>query len=360
MTEKIETNLPQAHQERFESDKERLRFLERNISGRIREVRKSKYGKFLQTYRTYEEEKGIKPGGYITSKYFEEISKLRNEFEKTTNQATIEGLNNLRIELENNPALKNFIPEMNAFIEAARTMFLTKEIIKYKEYQVMTGAPGLSEEEIKKQDILREDMTEGRALIQWHVLQNETDPEYLRIFSVTLKQLLNAIGFKDEWRGMERGLRQELGILKILKKYFKKITPGEPKEDAHYAIDFWAETEDGETIIFQSKSSSPFGRQGIFDEEEMQKLEGELLEIGDTPEYQTGSGKYGLPLSGLIKIKKLQKDSAKATQYAESLGIENPKFYLIVSRADNFNEITGEPLSDKNKSLEKELEAIAK
>ncbi len=160
---------------------------------------------------------------------------------------------------------------------------------------------------------------------------------------------------------MERGLRQELGILKILKKYFRKVTPGKPKEDAHYAIDFWAKTEDGKTIIFQSKSSSLFGRQGIFDEQEMEKKEKELSEVPNpSTNYRADWSGEGLPVPDLVKIRKFQEDAKKAKAYAMGLGIENPKFYLIVSNANNFEEATGEPLANKNKSLEKELESIAK
>ena len=356
MIEKIKF---QPQPESFESDRERLRFLERSIIKRIREIRKNGYQIYAQTLDTFRIERGIEIGGYIPHEHREEVMKLRDESEKTIDQAVIEGLDNFRMELGNNSALKNFIPEMNALIEAARTMFLAKQTIKYKERQFMSGAPELSKEELKKQEALREDMTEGRTLIQWHVLQNENNPEYLKAFDITLKQLLGDTGFKEEWHGMERGLRQELGISKILKKYFKKVTPGKPKEDAHYAIDFWAETEDGKTIIFQSKSSSLFGGQGVFDEQDMQKLERELAEGSNSDvKYQTGWGGYEPPVPDLVKIRKFQQDAEKAKSYAASLGIENPKFYLIVSSANNFEEITGEPILGKNNQLEKQLESF--
>ena len=130
MIEKIKF---QPQPESFESDRERLRFLERSIIKRIREIRKNGYQIYAQTLDTFRIERGIEIGGYIPHEHREEVMKLRDESEKTIDQAVIEGLDNFRMELGNNSALKNFIPEMNALIEAARTMFLAKQTIKYNQ-----------------------------------------------------------------------------------------------------------------------------------------------------------------------------------------------------------------------------------
>ncbi len=132
-------------QENFESNTERLNFLNRTIVKRVREVRNAGHEEYLKALQAYKEEN--------------DLWSIRDEFDKKINPAIIKGLDSLHTELESNPALKKFIPEMNALIEAARTMFLSKEIIKYKEYKFMSGAPDLSEDEITKQNALREDMT---------------------------------------------------------------------------------------------------------------------------------------------------------------------------------------------------------
>ena len=66
-----------------------------------------------------------------------------------------------------------------------------------------------------------------------------------------------------------------------------------------------------------------------------------------------------MPTSDLVKVKKLQQDIKKAKEYAQSQGIDNPHFYLIVSRADKYKEITGEPDSQATKSIENDLWQIS-
>ena len=276
-------------------------------------------------------------------------------------QIPIDELDNLRKEFEKNPSLKDYVPEFNALIDAVRTIYLSQLTVKYKEHDVMIGAPQLTDEEIKKQEALREDMTESRALIQWHVLQNEADSEYLGTLFSILRNTMDKLEFKKEWWGTERGLRQELGVLKLLKKDFKKVTPGEPKEDAHYAIDFWTETHNGTTVIFQSKSTSPFLKDGVYSESDVDSLEKEF----STGTYAYVDLKYKQQFSDderptpLVKLRNIQQDIKKAKEYAISKGIEKPIFYLIACNANNFEDITGNPIQYATTSVANRLWEIS-
>ena len=260
--------------EGFVSDKERLEFLSNNIVKRVREIEENVREEFNEDLAVRMKDLGIDPMSQPQAQK-KEARRLRKEinFSKTVNLAILDGLGDLRRELESNPMLKNYIPELNSLIDAIRIMYLSTQKIKYKEYAVMIGAPQLSDEEIKEQEAMTEDMTESRALIQWYVLQNKSNPNYLKDLFSTLRNSIYRLGFENYWKGMERGLRQELGISKLLQRHFKKVTPGEPKEDAHYGIDFWAETNKGTTIIFQSKSSFLSLSEGIYSEENISDLE---------------------------------------------------------------------------------------
>src|SRR3989344_9590243 len=46
----------------------------------------------------------------------------------------------------------------------------------------------------------------------------------------------------------------------------------------------------------------------------------------------------------LVKLRKIQQDIKKAKEYAISKGIEKPIFYLIACNANNFEDITGNPI----------------
>ena len=359
MTEIIESP---SQFEKFNSDKERIEFLEKSIIDCIQRIKEKKREEFSQALELRIKETGINPDMQSGTKK-KEATKLRKEMKyfETLNLAISNGLNLLRKDFENDPLLKDYIPEANVFIEAIRTMFLTERVIKYKEYQVMTDAPKLSDEEIKEQDDLREDMTESRALIQWYVLQNGSDPDYLSSLFEALRVSTGTLGFEKSWLGMERGLRQELGILKLLRKYFKKVVPGEPKEDAHYAIDFWTETNNGNTLIFQSKSSFAFLDEGVYDEKGISDLEKDLS-VESPSSAAIYQKNYGVEIetSDLVKVRKLQQDIIKAKTYARSKkGVGNAPFYLIVSKSGNYEDITGKPILDMTKSIEKALWHIA-
>ncbi len=358
MTEIIESKL---QQEKPSTDKERFEFLEKQIVERVQNTAKQVRNEFEEELKARTKERGIDPEQQ-SGAYKKRRQKLRKElnFYKKINKNIIDGLDTLRRELAQGPKSKDHLPELNALIDAVRTMYLSQLKVKHKEYQVMTGAPQLSDEEIKEQESLTEDMTESRSLVQWYVVQNESDPDYLTDLFNAFRNTMSQLGFENDWRGMERGLRQELGILKLLNKYFKKVTPGNPKEDAHYAIDFWVETNNGSIVILQSKSSFAGLDDGIYSEEQISDLEKELSASPIPPiKYQKDPSGYELPASDLVKVRKLQQDIKMAKEYAQSRDIKQPHFYLIVSRADNYKEITGEPDPQATKTIESGLWQIA-
>ena len=190
----------------------------------------------------------------------------------------------------------------------------------------------------KRQEAIRKELTEGRALIRSQILQNEGNPDYLNKLLDVPRTTLQKCGLGSDWNGLERGLIQELGVYKLLKEHLVNVTPSSPDEDAHHSIDFWAETKKGEKLIIQTKSSSPFPRSGVFSEKE----------IGEETAYleadENATAKYQGPdnLSPLIRGRKFNKDIETAKEYAESIGIGNPDYLLVVVKSDAFKSPTGE------------------
>lgn len=360
MTEKITSDL---QTEKFSSDKERLDFLQKSIIECVKKIRKDFNENFSNILEAKTRELGIDPE-QLPRRYGREKTKLRRDTQYSRNKkiALIDGLDSLRKEFEQNPMLKDYTPEFNALIDVMRTMFLSQLHVRHKEYKVMVDAPQLQDDEIQEQESLTEDMTESRALIQWYVLQNEHDPEYLKSLFSTFQGSMEELEFKKAWWGVERGLRQEIGVSKLLKKYFNKVTLGEPKEDAHHAIDFWAETKNGTTIIFQSKSTSAFSEDGVYGEQDIDALEKKL----SANPYAHVDLKYkrqfdnNEPPTPLVKLKKLQQDIQKAKEYAKNKGIGNPVFYLISCNANNFEDITGNPTGFSIASVSDRLDKISK
>ncbi|OGN03726.1 MAG: hypothetical protein A2655_04205 [Candidatus Yanofskybacteria bacterium RIFCSPHIGHO2_01_FULL_43_42] len=358
MPETIRSDPPQ---EKFNTDKERLEFLEKRIVERVQSMAnqvRDEFEKDLEA-RTQEPDIDSENQSQTHEKRRQKLKKGA-DFYKTTKLNILKGLGDLRRELEQSTRFGDYIPELNALIDAVRTIYLSQLKVKHKEYRVMTEAPQLSDEEITEQERLTEDMTESRSLVQWYVIQNESNPDYLTDLFNVFRNIMSRLGFESNWRGAERGLRQELGVFKILSKCFKKVIPGNPKEDAHYAIDFWAKTNNGTNVIFQSKSSFVRLDDGIYGEEQISDLEKELSASPIASiRYQKDLSGQEMPTSDLVKVKKLQQDIKKAKEYAQSQGIDNPHFYLIVSRADKYKEITGEPDSQATKSIENDLWQIS-
>lgn len=279
--------------------------------------------------------------------------------EKRLDRAVTKALNGLRGELSRDERFKENLAEINALIEAIRIMFVQQWIIKYKEYEFLKGAPDVKPGTIKEQDDMREDLTEARAILQWHILQNEKDPEYLKEFMGSLDELFSTQGFTDEKDSLMRGMVQELGIYKLLKRHFPKVTPATPKEDAHFAIDFWAETKDGKKIMIQSKSSSAFGRDGVFSEDQIKKLKNETAQVSDE---KLDSYDYWLlrrRMSPLVRVKGMEKSVETAKKYAKEKGIKNPEVYFIVARPNNFEYPTGQPIPPLVESLEDQIRELA-
>lgn len=264
--------------------------------------------------------------------------------EKRLDQSVTKSLQGLRGELSRDERFKENLAEINALIEAIRIMFVQQWIIKYKEYEFLKGAPDIKPGTVKEQDDMREDLTEARAMLQWHILQNEQDPKYLQEFMGSLDELFDTQGFADEKDSLMRGLVSELGVYKLLKKHFLKVTPATPKEDANFAIDFWAETKDGRKIMIQSKSSSGFKRDGVFNEAQIKKLKEETLLASDE---KLDSYEYWLlrrRMSPLVRVKGMEKSIETAKKYAKEKGIKNPEVYFVVARSSNFEYPTGQPI----------------
>ena len=324
--------------EQFESDQERLKFLKDTIQEAIKAA--------------YAEQKNL-------STRNKEFWELCDDPNKHVDFITVEMLNNLRQKLDNDSRLKEYASEINALIEGSRIMFIQNWLRKYKEYQLMEKAPQLSREEIQEQDKMREDITEGRALLQWHILQNEQNPEYLKDFLRTLNNLWGWEGFEKEKGPFFRGLIQELGVYKLLKKHFPSVTTATPKEDAHYSIDFWVGTKSGKTLMIQSKSSGMFGKGGIFNKKQIEKLKGKMEQQNDatTDYYVDFEGQEYIP--PLVRAKRLERSIEEAKEYSEEKGIQEAQYFLVISNSGNFEHLTGEPKPKFTKKLEKQLELLA-
>lgn len=295
---------------------------------------------------------------FIVRRIRESIRSAPNE--KRLDQSITKSLQGLRGELGRDERLKENFAEANALIEAIRIMFVQQWIIKYKEYEFMKGAPTLKPETTKEQDDMREDLTEARAMLQWHILQNERDPKYLQEFIGSLDELFDTQGFADEKDSLMRGLVSELGIYKLLKRYFPKVTPATPKEDANFSIDFWAETEDGRKIMIQSKSSSAFGWDGVFSEDQIKKLKNKTAQVSDE---KLDSYDYWLlrgRLSPLARVKGMEKSIETAKKYAKEKGIKNPELYFIIARSSNFEYPTGQPIPPLVEQLEDQIKELAR
>lgn len=264
--------------------------------------------------------------------------------QKRFDQAVTKTLSELREELSRDERLKENLAEISAIIDAIRIMFVQQWIIKYKEHEFIEGAPALAQETIKEQDNMREDLTEARAMLQWHILQNEQDPVYLQEFIASLDELFDTQGFADEKDSLMRGIVQELGVYKLLKRHFSKVTPATPKEDANFSIDFWAEKKDGRKIMIQSKSSSAFGRDGVFNEAQIKKLKEEIRQRPDGKPDLYENFRLRGNVSPLVRVKSMEKGIETAKKYAEKRGIKNPALYFIIARSNNFEYPTGQPI----------------
>src|SRR3990167_8694892 len=129
MPEVIETSLPA---EGFSSDRERLEFLEKRIVECIWEIRKDIYKNFSDILEARITELGI-DSEQSPRRYGKEKTKLKKDTQCSKNRklTLIAGLDNLRKEFGQNPMLKNYAPEFNALIDAARTMFLSQLRIRH-------------------------------------------------------------------------------------------------------------------------------------------------------------------------------------------------------------------------------------
>jgi len=346
MKEQIEQNLAVQN---FESDQERLDFFRKEIRRTIKKA-----------WRAEQErsQKLLKEAGGLQKLSREQLFEYRLELDKRREEAIENALQELRGEASQNPKLKLHLTEANAMIDAIRIMYLSQGLVKYKEYQLMERAPQMTQEQIREQEVLREDLTENRALIQWYILQLEQEPKHLELFMDSLRRLAGEEGFKSQWGTLERGLLQELGIYKILRRKFKSVISATPKEDAHYGIDFWVETRSGKKVILQSKSSGLFGKGGVFSEGQIRELKLRLeREPGATRRYEEPwEGNVFIP--GLVRIEKIEKDAEAAKRYAKEKGIENPIFFLIISNPGNFEYPSGEPKRPIDKKLENQLDNL--
>ena len=141
-----------------------------------------------------------------------------------------------------------------------------------------------------------------------------------------------------------------------MKKAFRNVTAATPDEDAHYGIDFWAETETGKALILQSKSSF-FGLKGVISENDVAQLKNTLPgESGDEAhDFETVGD-----VSPLTRLKKVEQDIERARRYAEKTGKRNDGYFVISVNSDSFQYPTGEPKQfTAIKALESQLKALA-
>ena len=276
----------------------------------------------------------------------------------------VELLDNKGIELASEKEFKEYIAEFNALVESLKILFAHQGIKKYKSIEVEENKE-LTSDFINKQLRLRQDLTEGTALLKWHILQNESNLEYLNTFAKSCHKLASLFGMGKELDGVIRGVNQELGVYKILKKYFKEINFSTPKEDAKYKIDFFGETYSGRKIIIQTKSSIPVTTyrgeymkriEGVFNETWINKM---VLSEKNKPRKFYGNERD--LISPKSAMQSLQDDMEIAKKYSQSKNLGDIKFYLVVASADHFSN-SFNFLRDRPKSvrfLDKALKSLA-
>ena len=238
-------------------------------------------------------------------------------------------------ELENYPRLREYIQEVEVYLDAARYILSHPRIIKYKR-ELKKGNPSITPEVVEEQKKLREDIIEWTDFIKWYIVQNERKPEYVHALLSKIHELWSNLGFADARGGLERGIFQELASYRILKEHFSRVRSGVPREDARHSIDFWAEDKEGNTFLFQSKSSSSFRRAGVFDKREIAGLKEEMVEKeGDD---KTRSDIFdGNRQPDSERLAGIEEDLAHAESYASSRGAKNPRAFLLVVPQSNFH-----------------------
>jgi len=264
-------------------------------------------------------------------------------------------LSKLRREFAEDKVLKEYHAEVNALIDAARLPYLSAMIVKYKERQLMPNPPDLTEPFLRKQNELREDITQTIATLRWYILQNESETDYLYEFLSALEDLWYKLNQEKIGKTLEKGLFQELGAYRILKNYFQEVKPSSPEEDAHFGFDFWVQTKSGKNLLIQSKSSSAFGRAGIFSENEVRelakKLEGEAVD-----KLFKNSGKW---LPDWVRMKRTAKSFEEVKDYVKNKKNIDVEVYLMVIPEEFIQKPLGYPSQEALDFFKKDLERLA-
>ena len=338
----------------MDEDKNRLNFMAEKIYDEIAKAQ----GKPAEMFKKEMDDMILG----TTYGYFE----LKKQFYDSECKKAIEALSKIENNADGVPEITDHISEFNSIAETLKIFFSEPGLDRYKMRQLVKGEIDISEEEIMNQREMRKDITEGRSLLQWHILQNESNKKYLDAFFDTVKKIAGKYGFNIEFENLMRGILQELGIYKMLKSHFKNVTPALPIEDAIFKIDFWAETQNGKKIIIQSKSSSPMisgdalERTGIFTEDQIKKFIARMSENTDIAGHiqyeKRGAQEFFSPL---IQMKSLEQDIGIAKEYAESKGNKDPEFYLVVASHRLFDFPTGTPMYDKLENLNRNLKDLA-
>ena len=120
MPETIRSDPPQ---EKFNTDKERLEFLEKRIVERVQSMAnqvRDEFEKDLEA-RTQEPDIDSENQSQTHEKRRQKLKKGA-DFYKTTKLNILKGLGDLRRELEQSTRFGDYIPELNALIDAVRTI----------------------------------------------------------------------------------------------------------------------------------------------------------------------------------------------------------------------------------------------
>lgn len=301
--------------------------------------------------------KGVKESDNLSQK---------TDFYEKYGKRIIEALNRVGNESKLKEEYKDCIAEFNAILELFRILFIQHSLVPYKELKISQDSQ-FSPEMVEEQKSLRQNITEARGLIQWYILSQESNRKYLSLFTEKLEELAESIGLKFEARNVLRGIVQEIGIYKMLKRIFAEVSFATPEEDARYKIDFFAKTKSGKNIIVQSKSQSPIigmghrgpeSKEGFFDEDEINRTVKKLEEEKSHILINTTTAERSF--DSLTQMKGLQEDIGIVKEYAKEKGIHDPHYYLAVARPYNFyNFDAWDETPWKLTSLENQMKIVA-
>lgn len=337
-----------------EGDIDRLNFFKNKLHDSI----------LLDLHVPSEQLKSGVEGIYQGSK--EQKSVLRADFYEKYGKTVIETLGRIGNEWKVKEPYDKYLVEFSVMVEFMRILFVQFRLVSYEELKDSPETQ-LPENGISQKKEMSQYLTEGRSLLNWFVLKNEKDRQYIAVFFEKILELADDFGLRYEGKTVLRGLVQEIGIYKMLQRNFKDVRSATPEEDAKYKIDFFATTRNGRNLIIQSKSTSPImimghdgpqPRESFIDETEIHKVARKMESEGTLIERTLYTG--GIENSPALKeMHKLEENIEIAKKYATEAGIQNPEYYFVVAKSNHFHDFAAwEKTPEKLISVENQMKIV--